>query len=411
MSKAKPSARVLMVYENNPYPFDQRVRGEAETLAENGYEVTVVAPRDGGQADRETVNGVRVYRFPTPPQGRGVLGYLIEYGYGTLMMVVYTAYLLVRHRFDVVQAYNPPDTVFLIGWLAQLFGKRFVLDLRELSPELYASKFGARLGLLRWVLILFEGACCRAADLIFTVNESCRRTVITRHGLVPSKVLVVRNGPRLQEFSSVIPDAAIKAKAPLIIGYLGHMSVQDGVDNLLRALHHLKFELGRNDFYTVLIGPADNLDQLQGLAKSLAVQDHVHFVGKMPFGPGLLSCISAADICVEPAPASPLNNVATFVKVIEYMALGKPIVAFDLPETRFSAGEAAFLAQPNDEREFAQLIAKLMDSEELRSKMGRLGKERVNSQFSWQFSASQLTRAYAELSSQLAASVENQTTP
>lgn len=408
MKRGRKAPRVLIVLENNPYPFDQRVRAEAETLRHLGCEVTVLAPGERGEPARETLAGVAVHRYPMPPQGRGVLGYLVEYGYSTALIAARALGLLLRQDFDVVQICNPPDTLFLVGVMARLLGKKVVFDQREPSPELYQSKFGRR-GLLYRALVALEGAACRSADIVLTVNESCRRLLINRHGVTPKRVVVVRNDPRVEEFATATPDPATRSRAPFVIGFAGHISSQDGIDYLLRSLQVLKDELGRSDFFAVLAGPADNLASLQRQARELGVAGHVEFTGKLPFGPRLLGYLAAADICVEPAPSNPLNDNATFVKVMEYMALGKPVVAYDLPETRLSAGEAAVYAPPNDPGEFARLIARLMDSPERRAEMGRVGRARVAAQFNWQRSAERLAAAYSRLTGYDLPQTENET--
>lgn len=393
----QPNARVLMVLGNNTYPFDRRVRHEAETLAAAGYGVTVLCPAGKGEPRRDRIDGVDVVRFPPIPEGRGVVGYLLEFGLSALVMGWYALFLLLTRRFDVVHVHNPPDTVFTLKWIAKLLGKRFIFDHNDLSPELYLSKFGKQGDLFHRGLLWMERLCCRGADAVIATNESYRRLQIERHKVDPQRITIVRNAPRIHEFSAIAPDPELRAKATTILGYVGHMSAQDGVDYLLRSLHVLRYRLGYGDFFCVLVGPCDDLEGMQQLARELKVDDVIHFTGRLPFGPQLLSTIMAADIGVEPAPSNPLNDKSTMIKITEYMALGKPIVAYDLPESRFTADQAALFARANDEQDYAEKLFQLINDPNLRQRLGALGQKRVQSYLSWQHSAQNLLDAYERL--------------
>ncbi|MFN8497374.1 MAG: glycosyltransferase family 4 protein [Anaerolineae bacterium] len=389
--------RVLMLVENNPYPFDGRVRSEAESLASAGYRVTVVCPRESGQPHYEVIADVRVYRFVAVAEGHGLVGYAREYLYATLWLLVYYVYLLLRHGFDIVHVYNPPDTVGIIGLLTKLLGKKFVYDHRDPSPDLYASKFDSDSGLIYATLIWLEHLCCRHAHLVIAPNEYCRDLEITRHHVPAHNIAVVYNGPKLDRFVPRPPAPIVRNRAPNIIAFLGHISSQDGVDHLLRALYHLRFDLGREDFFCIIVGPSDDEDALRRQLDALDLAGYVWLTGKIPFGETLLAYLSAADICVEPAPSSPLNNIATFVKVMEYMALGKPIVAYDLPGNRFLADASALYARVNDPADFADKLAGLMDAPTMRQAMGCQGQRRVRDRFAWEKSAETLLHAYQRL--------------
>ncbi|MFN8483687.1 MAG: glycosyltransferase family 4 protein [Anaerolineae bacterium] len=389
--------RVLMLVENNAYPFDTRVRAEAESLTAAGYRVTVVCPGETGQRPHEVLDGVSVYRFAAPQAGHGVVSYAWEYLYATLALLAYFVYLLARHGFDVVHAFNPPDTVCIIGLLTRLLGKKFVYDHRDPSPDLYASKFGRDSGPIYATLIGLERLCCRCANLIIAPNEYCRELELARHHVPAHRITVVHNGPKLDRFVPRPPAPAVRRLAPHIIAFVGHISAQDGIEYLLRALRHLRFDLGRQDFFCLIIGPSDDEDGLSRRVRELGLSQSVRLTGKIPFGDTLLAYLSAADICVEPAPSSPLNNIATFVKVMEYMAVGKPIVAFDLPGNRFLAGAGALYARANDPADFAAKLAQLMDAPAVRQAMGRAGRERVRDRFAWDKSAEALLDAYHRL--------------
>jgi glycosyltransferase involved in cell wall biosynthesis len=387
--------RVLMIVENNAYPRDFRVRREALALRDAGFQVSVIAPKDPAQSWREQVEGVDVYRFPAPPGGNGILGYAIEFGYATLAMLMLTIWVAIRKGVDVIHAANPPDTMFVIGALFRLFGTRFVFDQHDLSPETYLSRFSQpRENIVYRTLRLFERLSFSVASIVISTNESYKRIAIERGGKRPEQVFVVRNGPPLA-YQPMDPDPALKARAPHIIGYVGTIGPQDGLDYWLRAVHEMVHGLNRRDFLSVVIGDGDALPDVRKLAADLDVESHVLFTGRLPEREAR-KCLSAASICVQPDPLSPLNDKSTMNKLMEYMALGKPTVAFDLVETRFSAERAAIYVQPNDTREFARQVVRLMDDTALRVELGEIGRRRVASQLAWEYSVPRLIAAYRE---------------
>jgi glycosyltransferase involved in cell wall biosynthesis len=401
MNQVNRSLRIVMVLENNAYPFDVRVRNEAETLAQAGCTVSVICPRDSGQRWREMINGVRVFRFPHPPSGRGVLGYLAEFGYATFATTVLVLWQWVCDGLDVVHVHNPPDTLFIAGILPKLGRVKLVYDHHDLSPELYQSKCKAPNPWLYRALLLLERWSCRLADAVIVVNESYFQNDIERNGVSQDRVWIVRNGPDLRRFYLRNPDAALRSRAGTLIAYLGQMSRQDGIDHLLRALHHLQFDLGHQDWFCVIVGRADNLKEMHRLADKLGVSDRIWFTGYLP-DEQMLTYMSSADICVAPDPSSPLNNKSTMNKVMEYMALGKPVVAYDLIEHRASAGDAALYARPNDVLDMARQIARLIDQPAMRIQLGTIGRRRVEQQLAWSKSADRLLDFYAMVADEIA---------
>ncbi len=401
-----------MLVENR-FPADTRVRNEAVTLAKNGVAVTVIALRGKKETPREIVEGVTVYRIPRwelfqklpgKPTGlaallnkvRAVVGYVSEYVYFTVACLTTSIYVSFREGFDVVHAHNPPDTLWIVGAFHKLFGKKFVFDHHDLCPELYRSRYRTGGGLIVRGLQLNETLSAKLADVVIATNESYRAIDIQRNGVDPANVFIVRNGPDLKRVRLIPPDAALKAKAPTILGYVGAMNPQDGVDYLLRSLRHLVHDLKRTDFYCVIIGDGDSREELIGLAAELGIADRVWFTGFVP-DEDMVRYLSTADICLDPNPSSPLNDVSTWIKVMEYMALGKPVVSFDLKETRTSAANAAVYVTPNDEMGFAKAIAQLMDDPARRRQMGEYGKARIQSDLGWHVTSQNLLGAYARL--------------
>ena len=393
--------RVLMLLENNAFPQDRRVAAEASALTQAGHRVTVIAPALRGQPWHEVANAITIYRYAAPVSIDGILGFVWEYTYSIVASFALSILVFFRTGFDVVHAHNPPDLFVFIAAFYKLFGTRFVFDHHDLSPEMFGARFGggghtAIHRLVFRVLVSLEKLSCRLADQVIATNESYA-AVETERGRVPrDRITVVRNGPNLAVIRPVDPDPGLRRIGKTIIGYIGIMGFQDGVDGLLRALKHLSVDLGRTDFLCVLVGDGDAWPSLKVLAAELELEEFVWFTGPLAHT-DWLPYLCAADICVEPGPSNPYNDRSTAVKVMEYMALSKPIVAFDLPEHRFTARDAAWYVQANDEREFARALAQLMDDRERRGTMGAFGRQRVESALAWPHSVTSLLRVYTAL--------------
>jgi glycosyltransferase involved in cell wall biosynthesis len=407
------SFRILMLVENY-YPQDSRVRNEATLLASVGHRVSIIAWRKLGQSFTEDINGVRVYRVrafelfnKTPARNAGGLGivwlkakslfgYMAEYGSFTASCMALSFYILMKEGFDVLHAHNPPDTLFLVALPFKLVGKKFVFDHHDLCPELYQSRYGAKTGFYSWLLRLFESGSLGLANFTIATNESYKQIQIDRGRRDPRTVFVVRNGPDGSRMDGAAPSARLRAMKKSILCYIGALNPQDGVDYLLRSLHYLYHDLNRTDFYCIVMGSGDSLEDLRVLAKELKLEACLELTGYVS-EEDLRSNLAAADICVDPDPSSPLNDVSTWIKIMEYMAFGKPIVTFDLKETRFSAQKAALFTQPNDEKAFAAAIIKLMDDPGLRKEMGEFGRVRVERELQWSIVGKNLLSAYESL--------------
>lgn len=387
-----------MLLENMTYPADPRVSREARALHADGYRVTVIAPGGPGQRSLEVVDGVHVYRFPAPAPADGLIGYLWEYGYSMVMMFFLSLLVLFREGFDVIHAANPPDTMVFIAVFYKLLGKRFVFDHHDLSPEMYHARFQGRgNALVAQALVWLERISCRLADHVIVTNESYRQVDMQRSGVPTSRISVVRNGPDLSRLRAVAPDPELRALGRTIIGYVGVTGSQDGVDYLLRSLSHLAHDHCRTDFLCIIVGGGDALDNLKQLATELGLNPYVRFTGWLTDPEHVARYLSSADICVAPEPSNPYNDRSTMIKITEYMAMGRPIVAFDLPEHRFTAGDSALYARPNDERAFTDALAQLMDDPEQRSAMGTRGRQRIEAELAWSHSVPHLLRSYKAL--------------
>jgi glycosyltransferase involved in cell wall biosynthesis len=388
--------RVLIVVENLPCPFDRRVMQEARTLASAGYSVSIICPKAPGfEKSFERVDGIDIHRHWLPREADGVLGYALEYSVALAMEFWLSLKVLFGRGFDVLHACNPPDTIFLIGGFYKLFGKKFVFDHHDINPELYEAKFGKR-GWGRRLLVALERMSFRTANLVISTNESYRSIATGRGRKNPGDVFVVRSGPDLTRIRQVPPNAALKKGRRYLVGYVGVMGKQEGIDLLLQAVRYIVKDLGRKDIQFGLVGGGTELPAMRELAQQLDVADYVTFTGRAP-DTELLEMLNTADICVNPDRANDMNDRSTMNKIMEYMALAKPVVQFDLTEGRFSAGEASWYARPNDVADLAKKMVSLLEDEQQRIRMGAIGRERVERQLSWQHEAPRLLAAYEHL--------------
>jgi glycosyltransferase involved in cell wall biosynthesis len=360
--------------------------------------VEVICPR-GTEQDAEPcaeIDGIRINRYPLRPATGGPAGYLREYGTALWHTIRIARRLSRDEPFAVVHACNPPDLLFLTSLVLRRSGARFLFDHHDVVPELFESRFGGSSGVLHRALVALERITFQTADAVITTNETYREVAITRGGMPPDRVRVVRSAPDQSRFVPVAPDPSLKRGKPLLACYLGVMGPQDGVDYALRALAHLHREIGRDDLHTTFIGGGDSFDELVVLAHQLGLDDVVEFTGRVP-DETVLRYLSTADVCLSPDPKNPLNDISSMNKVVEYMAMGCPLVSFDLHEARVTAQDAAVYACDNDEVAFANLIVELLDDPDRREQMGNTGRQRVEQGFSWEASEQNLLAAYEDL--------------
>jgi glycosyltransferase involved in cell wall biosynthesis len=394
MASAGKKRHVLVLVENLPSPFDRRVWQESTTLYANGYDVSIICPTGKGyESLYEVIDGIHIYRYHLPLEAEGAKGYAIEYS-AALFHTFRLALKVWRTRgFDAIHACNPPDLLFLIGGFFKLFfGKRFLFDHHDINPELYEAKFGRR-DFFYKLMILFERWSFQTADVSIATNNSYKKIAIERGGMDPDRVYVVRSGPKLDRLRVQPPKAELKQGRQFLVGYVGVMGAQEGIDLLLQAARHLVVDMGRNDVHFGLVGGGTSLDQMKKMAQELGIADHVTFTGRVP-DQDLLDMLNTADVCVNPDVANEMNDKSTMNKIMEYMALGKPIVQFDLVEGRYSAQDASLYARKNDPVDMAEKIAALLDDPAARARMGEYGRNRVINELEWEYEAPKLLAAY-----------------
>jgi len=394
---ASAGRRILIIVQNLPVPFDRRVWQEARALSAHGYRVAVICPVGRGYTARyQCLEGIHIYRHPLPLEARGALGYALEYGCSLFWELLLSLKVLRRHGFDAIHACNPPDHIFLIGALYKAIArKRFLFDHHDINPELYEAKFGRR-GPLYWLVRLSERLTFLTADVSIATNESYRRIALERGRMPAEKVFVVRSGPSLERLKVLPPVPRLKRGRRFLVGYVGVMGAQEGIPYLIAAARHIVRELGREDVHFLLVGGGPALQEMRRLTTRQGLDAHVEFLGRVP-DEKLLEVLNTADVCVNCDEVNPMNDKSTMNKIMEYMALGKPIVQFELTEGRFSAREASLYAKANDARDFADKILTLLDDPERRERMGRFGRHRIERQLAWDYEAPKLLAAYEAL--------------
>ena len=387
--------RVLMVVENLSVPLDRRVWQESLTLRDAGFDVTVISPRgsDRDRAAYERLEGIDIHRYPERRSSGGAISYVREYAHAFVQIRRLARELARTEPFDVVHAANPPDFLLLAVRFLRRHGTRFVFDHHDLAPELFESRFRRR-GLFHRLLLRLERAAFSAADMAIATNESYRRIAVERGGKHPDDVVVVRNGPRLASFRPTAPVPELKRGARRLIAYVGMMGPQDGIDDALRSLAELRRR--RDDWRAVFAGDGDVVGEMKRLAEELGLADVVEFTGLLDQD-RVIDLLSTADVCIAPEPSSPLNDASTMIKVAEYMAMGRPVAAFDLPETRATAQDSALYARPGDHAGMAGVIEALLADGPLREELGARARRRVEQSLSWERSAAALVSAYERL--------------
>jgi glycosyltransferase involved in cell wall biosynthesis len=393
--------RALILVENLSVPFDRRVWQEASTLRDHGWDVEVICPLgEDRDTEREAVvDGVAIHRYPLQAATGGPQGYLKEYTAALLHSIRLALAITRRAPVDVVHLCNPPDLLFVVALVLKVVSARrhrtrtrVVFDQHDLVPELYLSRFRPKRDALYWGLRLVEFLTYRSADVVISTNESYRAKAVGRGWVRGSRAFTVRSAPALDRFKQVPPEPELARGREHLLVYLGVMGPQDGVDYAVRALARLAEE--RDDWHAAFLGGGDAFDDVVDLTHRLGLDDRVTFTG-MADTPDVRRYLSTACVGIAPDPLNPLNDVSTMNKIMEYMAMGLPMVSFDLTESRVSAGDAALFARPNDVDEYATLISELLDDPVRRKQMGEVGRERVAGTLSWSHSQQSLLAAYA----------------
>ena len=388
MDKLK-GKHILIVVENLPVPFDRRVWQEANTLSENGAKVSIICPIMKGYTKRyEVINEIEIYRHPLPFEASGAIGYLLEYSTALFWEFWLSIKIYSKQKFHVIHGCNPPDLIFLVAFFFKLLGVKYVFDHHDINPELFIAKYNKK-GFFYRLMVFFEKLTFKTANFSIATNESYKEIAIRRGGMNPVKVQVIRSGPKLDRLQILPPDVKYKKGRKFLIGYVGVIGEQEGIDLLLQSLKIIISK--RQDIQLAIVGGGTHVEELKKLCSQLNLDDFVDFYGRVS-DEVLVGVLNTADVCVNPDKPTEMNNLSTMNKIMEYMALKKPIIQFDLKEGRFSAKEASLYA--NDIADFANKIEMLLDDEELRIKMGNYGYDRVIRELSWDHESEKLVEFY-----------------
>ncbi|MFM7681844.1 MAG: glycosyltransferase family 4 protein [Bacteroidota bacterium] len=383
---------ILIIVENLPVPFDRRVWQEANTLKENGAHVSIICPKMKGYTKSyEVLNGIEIYRHPLPVEASGAIGYLLEYSAALFFELILSFKIFLKKPFHVIHGCNPPDLIFLVCIFYKLFGVKFVFDHHDINPELFIAKFEKK-GFFYKLMLFFERSTFFFADYSIATNESYREIAIKRGKMKPSKVQVIRSGPKLDRLRIQEPKDEFKRGKRYLIGYVGVIGEQEGIDLLLDAFKKL---IDKSvDVQLAVVGGGTYLDEMKEYAIKLGISDHVDFYGRVS-DQELIDVLNTSDICANPDRPTEMNNLSTMNKIMEYMALKKPIVQFDLKEGKFSAQQASLYASDVDD--FSEKMYALLKDKELRNQMGEFGYRRVKNELSWEVEEEKLVKFYGQI--------------
>lgn len=386
--------RVLIVVENLPVPLDRRVWLEATTLTQAGYHVSVICPTGRGwDKHYEEIEGVHIYRYPEPPEAHaGAKAYAVEYGLALKHMFRLAKQVKAEQGFDVIHGCNPPDLIFLLALRYKASGVKYLFDHHDVCPELFEAKFGKR-GFLYNVMLWWERMTFATAKVSIATNESFKKIAIRRGKMKPEDVFIVRSAPRIEKFELRDPDPAVRKGAKTVLGWVGVIGQQEGLDLLVDAVDHLVRKKGLTDLHVVIVGFGPHQAEVEKDVAAHGLSDYFTFTGAQ-YGEDLLRILNSIDIGVSPDPKNAMNDISTMNKVMEYMTLEKPVVQFDLTEGRASAQDASLYARANDPVDFADKVAELIADPERGREMGRLGRRRVFEALSWDHSVPHLLAAY-----------------
>ncbi|HMI59964.1 MAG TPA: glycosyltransferase family 4 protein [Puia sp.] len=378
---------VLIIVENLPVPFDRRVWQEANTLTENGAKVSVICPKMKGYTKSfESINGIDIYRHPQSIEAKGALGYLQEYSVALFWEFVLAWKIFLKRRFHVIHGCNPPDLIFLVALIFKPFGVKYIFDHHDINPELYFAKYGKK-DLFYQFLLGFERLTFAAADYSIATNESYREIAIQRGKMKPEKIAVVRSGPKLDRLKLTAGNMKYKKGRNYMVGYLGVIGAQEGLDLLLESIKQIVYK--RRDVQFAIVGGGTELEKIKQLTSDMGLHDYIDYYGRVDDAT-MVDIISTADVCVNPDRPTEMNNLSTMNKIMEYMALKKPIVQYDLKEGRFSADHASLYACNTNTTDFADKIIWLLDHPEDRTRRGEYGYHKIVNELSWDYESRKL---------------------
>jgi len=384
---------VLFIVENNSVPFDRRVWAEARAVREFGYDVSIICPFDRNRRDdRKVIDGIRIYRHPRPVEGLKKWATILEYLTAIIWESLLSIRIFVDRPFSVIHGANPPDHVFLIAMAYRFFGVKFIFDHHDLTPETYFAKYGTK-NIVHRILLWMERWTFRTADLVISTNESYKKIAIERGGMNADDVIVVRNGPDTAAMPSASPDPGLLAGFKHLVGYVGIIGKQEGIENLLKAAEHIVRDKHRRDIKFAIVGIGPHLGNLIRQTKAMGLGQTIQFFGYVT-DRRLYEILATTDVCINPEFRNDFTDKSTMIKIMEYMCFRKPIVQFHTVESEYTAGDAAIHVRNNDIVQFAEAILDLLDDPARRKRMGDIGGERIETLLDWRIQKQKLKMAY-----------------
>lgn len=389
---------ILFIVENNSYPSDKRVQPESLVAQKYGFKVSAISPTNLWYKKKyEAIDGIEIYRYHRLFRGKGKNKYILEYLNSIIWELLLSIRIFVKKPFQVIHGANPPDFIFLVALFYKIFGVKYIFDHHDLAPELYLTKYGGKKGLFYRVQYLLEKLSCISAKAIISTNETYKKLVVARHRVKPEKIFVVRNDPDLAVFHQWRKPDISDHNGKIKLLFLGGINSQDGVEILIKALYYLVNFHKETNFVCNILGGGDAFDSVKNAAAGHHLEEYINFKGFIKERQTIFKYLLSSDICIEPAPYNELNRHSTFIKVMEYMSAGKPVVAFDLKETRYSTNANAMLVPKNDTKGFATAIKQLIDDPGLRETIGKSALERIKNELNWENAAINLRNAYDSL--------------
>lgn len=387
---------ILFIVENNPLPGDYRVWNEVRAAREAGYAVSGICPAARGLKEGwDLVEGVRIFRHPQLAEGNGRLSILAEYLNAVFWEVLASLRIFMFNRFDAIHAANPPDHIALIALFFKLFGVKFIFDHHDLTPETFVAKFGKK-NVVHRVLLWMEKLSIRTADIVISTNESYKNIAIRRDGKEETSVFVVRNGPILGSGAGAQPNPLLREGFRYLVGYVGQIGRQEGIENLVQIADYLVKDKNRTDIGFIVVGTGPHLKTVVKLSKSMGLGGIVRFTGFIP-RKELDEILRTVDVCVNPEFRNDFTDKSTMIKILEYMNFGKPIIQFRTTEGARSAGQAAIYIEDNSIRDFAESLLGLLADPQRRAEMARIGLERIEQELCWDIQKRNLAKAYQHL--------------
>lgn len=387
---------VLVLVQNLPLPGDRRVWLECKSLRDNGFRVAAITPAGPGDPAYEVLEDVHLFKYRPPGDANSTLDFFWEFIYCWLRTFALTLKVTLKlGRPKVIQSCNPPDTFFLIGVIMRAVGTRFVFDQHDLNPEVYESRFGKQ-GLLYRGLMLLERLTYRTAQEVIVTNESYAAVARGRGGVSDNRLTVVRTGPDTSVLAPGEPDPTLRRGRRFLVHYHGVMGPQDGVDLVVETARILLQDRRRDDIAFSVLGRGDEWARLVQRVADLGLSDAIYMPGRVT-DEELFAHLRTADVGLSADPPSPLNDVSTMNKTMEYMAFGVPILAFNLAETRVSAQSAAEYVAPATPEAYADAVERLLADADRRKEMGEAGRLRAVDELDWHHQSVDYVKVFKRL--------------